>query len=175
MSDLIDNFKLLFANSASFRTWVGAADQAAALLRVHYAAVGMDEVAAPRPYVLLQALGGNMETEAVGLAAFNTTGTLHAQFVAQIADGVVGSDGEISVGNKQVILDSLHNDILAILSDIQLLGRSAGYPFVRAARITDQLELSPRQERAEMKAEGIPIDASQDAEVEFGLESGETA
>jgi len=161
----------LFADSAAFRTWVGAADPAAALLRVHESAVAAN---ATRPFVLLAPVG-ELEEHLHGIGCLGTAGVVTVKFVQAVPSGHVDDDGDFTAAYKASDIDGLQKTVRDILREVRALGQSPGYQNVRTASFDGPVSVDDREERALRKSEGIPIDLEQNATLGIGFEEAASA
>jgi len=126
----VDHLRVMLADSATFRTWVGAANQAAALARIYYEALPppanrneytLAEALALRPFAQIWSAphaGFTMRPDAVG-ARSAESGSLSIQF-EQTVDSLITDDAaEIS--------RRFANVIGKIMDDLDAVREVAGY------------------------------------------------
>jgi len=121
----LENLRTLLANSATFKTWVGAADVTAAKDRIYLA--GVAGTAYTRPYaVVMQAGAGGLErvAEADGAAKrFIASGRL----LLALEDDVP-SDYQSSYADAEL---DFTNTIGAIISEMEALAGTSGFLAVK--------------------------------------------
>lgn len=151
----------LLADTAEFRTWVGAIDAAAALLSIHRVAAEpeTDAVSFPYPYALIYPEVPYMR-ESFSSGGQNDFGTL----VVEFRDAVPSGDQD----SHEDAYDSIMNDIGAIESGIwtQMNTGAQDYLFMTSFSITERPKRAGKGE-ANTKASGDYYTAK--ASVDWGM------
>ena len=119
------NFRMLLADVPAFRTWVGAADQAAALARIYDS--GADEGSYSRPFVLV-GTADDVASHRVAGGAQDDHGEIETLFVLFEDD---------TTGGAEPALRAFLNGVGGILSGIQTLAGKPGYLAVRSIRLVE--------------------------------------
>lgn len=115
---VVENMRLLLADCASFRSWVGAADQAAALAKIF---VRGDIDVLSRPFAVVGPNGVDERERVAGGTrnVFMARGEVLVHFESDVASGDAGS--------HEAAFYAFENVIGAIVDEIQLLSGSDGY------------------------------------------------
>lgn len=168
MADLIDDIKLLFADSTTFRTWTGAADQAAALTFIDD--VAGDEGSA-RPRVLIGDFEEDYTEQQYGFSVFSPAGSVTVLVYDEVGTGNIENDGTVTVANKQAILEAFRTNVRNLIRDVKTLGRSAGYVLVRDFVTVARVTLVGRVQRKKRQAKGVAVDVELELSLTFGLDA----
>jgi len=124
LSKSVDALRTTFADSARFRTWVGAADQAEALERVHRFAIppprigsehSIDELRAARPYA---AVWTSPEDGAFGMDHSSSGDSFQYQHAGQLAARLVWDVPAEIADNPAEIFVRFNNELGVILTEM---------------------------------------------------------
>jgi len=162
ISKAVDNLRVTLADSTTFRTWVGAVDQATALVKINYESLPppadknehtLAELTAYRPYALLWTSPEN----GFRLSHFdNESGVMMLRFVQTVE--IIIADDAAEIARRFL------NTLGAIFDEIMALNRVGGYLATEAI----ELESGPfRADADEAAAQGDYIFA--DAKLTWGV------
>lgn len=146
-----ENFVLTLADADAFRTWVGAADQAAAKNRIHLEGLPppddghtytLAELQAVRPYAMFFTRTWNLEQDAGGgpFGYGAPHGTISCAFVQDVPSAIANHPGE--VGRRFI------NTIDGIVVDMKGLSGDAGYLAIRRIAVPEPWWRSTKEELA---------------------------
>ncbi|MFQ5414661.1 MAG: hypothetical protein ACE5E6_09410 [Phycisphaerae bacterium] len=144
--------RVTLADSATFRTWVGATDRSGALLHIHDDALPaprrgeytLTELRSLRPYVLVSTIGLTWTRDAVSDAfEFRGSGRLPVRFVQDVDPAITLDEAEMS--------RTFQNTIGQIIDDIVALAGQPGYLAIE--RVTLDAGWS-RSHKSEYRTEG---------------------
>lgn len=123
ISKAVDNLRVTLADSAAFRSWVGAVDQATALVKIYYESLPppadknehtFAELVAYRPYALVWTVpdsGFALRHDAhSGLFVYNESGLMMIRLIQAVDAGIANDPAEISrqfLNTVGTILDQL--------------------------------------------------------------------
>jgi hypothetical protein len=128
--------RTMVSQSATFQTWVGAANAAAALASIHM--VGLAEADVARPFALVT-LGDNWRRTYAGTNRFTMNGELFLVL-----------EGEVDAANVDDFADAefeFTNTVGGIIEDLEALSESEAL-IVQSIRVQDAPQRSWRDEKA---------------------------
>ena len=118
------NMQTLICNSATFRTWVGAATVAAARDRCYL--VAQDETSITRPFAVVEFGGGFTYSKEAEPSIYLGSGSLVVWFEDAVASGVQANHADA--------MFTFTNTVGAILTEMLDLSGTSGYINIRTIR-----------------------------------------
>ncbi len=174
----LDNLANTLADSENFRTFVGAADRAAALAKIHVGALPRPgtppafehreyteaEITALRPYALIwvDEAGGGLVSTKVAAGTFVQSGRIKCQLIQNVAAGIADDLPEVDL-----VFNNSIGEIIDDLYALVALGVTATYSYLAAI---DRIVTDAGPSRLDAESEAGMGDAQG---VELGIEWGE--